>query len=499
MTSRFRQFTRSSTLLTALCAASIALLIAPAAQGAERAAPAACATLAGSGASARPERVADRDVCAVAGHDASGVEFSLKLPLAEWNGKFAQLSCAGSCPGSLESLCDNLVRRGFACLAIGRTKKPFSSNDISHALALRAKERVGRLYGKPATTSLFFGCGEGGHDALVEAQRFPQDFNVIVASAPIMEPAAFAQDLRWRIDSLGGRGGRPKLTMDDLQRLHRAAVAKCDADDGLQDGLIGQPLRCGFDPKSVVCGSTPDAQCITAAAAGAAARIYAGAPDAKASSGAVAGLLPGSELAWAAFIKPDADLLRLSAKGGTAAAASADAVLDLSAFVAARGKLILVQGMADPLVSPRRVVRSYELLARSMGGLVQTQGAVRLYAVAGMGHCGGGEGANRLNLLSVAETWAAGRAADDMIAFRALDPSAPAHPFAPAQLDPAQTVYGGWMLGNPVSLEQAQQLSGTALSRPVFLYPYRTQYKGRGDPKLWMSFFAPGDFSLLSN
>lgn len=498
MTSWFRQFTRSGTLLAALCAASIALLITPSARSAEQVAPAGCATLGGNGASARPARVADREVCAVAGRDASGVDFSLQLPLTEWNGKFAQLSCGGSCPESLESLCDNVVRRGFACLAVGRAKKPFASKDASHALAVRAKELVGRLYGKPATTSLFFGCGEGGHDALLEAQGFPQDFNVIVASAPVMEPAAYAQDLRWRIDTLRGRGGRPRLTLDDLQRLHRAAVAKCDADDGLQDGLIGQPLGCGFDPHSVVCGSTPNAQCLSAAAAEAAAGIYAGAPDAKAAA-AAAGLLPGSELEWAAFIKPGAELLRLSATGGTDSAATADAVLDLSAFVAARGKLILVQGMADPLVSPRRVVRSYELLARSMGGLVKTQGAVRLYAVAGMGHCGGGEGANRLNLLSVAETWAAGRAADDMIAFRALDPSAAAHPFAPAQLDPAQAVYGGWMLGNPVSLEQAQQISGTALSRPVFLYPYRAQYKGRGDPRLWMSFFAPGDFSLLSN
>ena len=498
MTTAFRHLGHRSTYGAAIMLVVVAMMAAPA-RSATPDGPAACAALSGTVlpqankvviAGARSGRVAAREVCTITGQAAGAVTFTMKLPLADWNGKFAELSCGGSCAGSPDTLCDSVVRRGFACLAVGRAPKLFASDEASHVLALAAKDLLVRFYGKAPTANLFMGCGEGSHDALAEAQRYPQDFNAIVASAPVIDIAAAAQDLRARLGALRGRGGRPKLTMDDLQRLHRAAVAKCDADDGLKDGLISQPLRCGFDPHSVVCSSTPDGQCLSAAASDTAAGLY---------GNTASGLLPGSELEWAALIKPSAELLRWSASSSAATVSSEPAALDVAAFVGARGKLILVQGLADPIVSPRRTVQSYERLVRSMGGLVTTQGSVRLFNVPGLGFCGGGEGTNRINLLSVLETWAAGRAPDDFVAFRALDPAASPHPFAPDALDPAQAVYGGWMLGNPVSLEQAKQLGGTALSRPVFLYPYRTQYKDRGDPKLWMSFFAPGDFTLLSN
>lgn len=465
--------------------------------------PATCAALGDGGlaviGSARIAQIAGREVCAVSGQAGVGngesIRFELQLPLADWNGKFAQLACTGSCARSSTSICANVLRRGFACLTGSRPKKPFLSADASHALAVAAKAAINRFYGKPAATNLFLGCGEGSYDALAEAQNFPQDFNAIVASAPIVDVNRFAQDLRARLRLMGARG-RAALTSDDLNILHRAVIAKCDADDGLKDGLIGQPLRCTFDPRSVRCGDAPQGECISASAAATAAQIYDG----------DGGLLPGSELEWAAYLKPGADLLRwsspavaASAHAAGAGAGAGPATLQIANFIAGRGKLLLVQGLSDAIVSPRRALRSYEALARASGGQVTTQGSVRLFAVPGLGHCGGGEGTNRINLLSVIETWAAGRSPDDFIAFRALDPAAENHPFAPLPLDGAQAVYGGWMLGNPVSLEQAHELSRSALSRPVFLYPYRVQYKGRGDPKLWMSFFAPGDFALLTN
>jgi feruloyl esterase len=284
-----------------------------------------------------------------------------------------------------------------------------------------------------------------------------------------------------------------------LQRLHRAVVAKCDADDGLADGLIGDPLRCKFDPRTVVCGKTPDSQCLSSAAVDAAAQLYAGPPNPGNVPSGTTGLLPGSELQWAVFLGPK-NLAARWAWGKAAAPVSRDAsAVDLSAFAAAKGKLIIYQGLADPLVSPLRTIRYYEMLAKSMKGIINTQGSVRLFAVPGMNHCAGGEGAHRINFLSVLENWAAGRSPDDVIAFKALAATLPEHPFAPEALDGAQAVVGGWMLGGPVSLEQARQQSASALSRPVFLYPYRTQYKGRGDPRLWMNFFSPGDTAFLFN
>jgi feruloyl esterase len=272
----------------------------------------------------------------------------------------------------------------------------------------------------------------------------------------------------------------------------------------LVDGLIGDPLRCAFDPKTLACGKTPDAQCLSSAAVDAAIRLYAGPPNPGDSPSGTAGLLPGSELQWAAFLdskglNPQGTVARWTARKGVAPASGDASSVDLAAFAAAKGKLIIYQGLADPLVSPLRTIRYYEMLAKSMGGIIKTQGTTRLYAVAGMDHCAGGEGAHRINFLSVLENWAAGRSPDDVIAFKALDATPPEHPFAPEALDGAQAIVGGWMLGGPVSLEQARQQSASALSRPVFLYPYRTRYKGRGDPKLWMSFYAPGDTAFLFN
>ena len=435
----------------------------------------------------------------LSGHTASDLAFTLQLPLADWNGRYAQLSCGDACGVSPDSICDNVIRRNYACLVVGPSTQLPLPEDATHALAVAAKDLIARFYGKPAATQLFLGCGADGREGLLEAQRYPQDFNAILVGAPVIEAEPFARALRWRQDSVRGHAGRPALTKDDLQRLHRAAVAKCDAGDGLVDGLIGDPLRCAFDPRTVACGKTPDLQCLSSAAVDAAARLYAGPPNPGNLPSGNAGLLPGSELQWAAFLDSKGDVARWTARK-TAAPASRDAsAVDLSAFAAAKGKLIIYQGLADPLVSPLRTIRYYEVLAKSMGGIVKTQGTVRLFAVPGMDHCAGGEGAHRINFLSVLENWAAGRSPDDVIAFKPLDAMPPEHPFAPEARDGAQTVVGGWMLGGPVSLEQAREQSASVLSRPVFLYPYRTQYKGRGDPKLWMNFFAPGDTAFLFN
>ncbi|MFO1426892.1 MAG: tannase/feruloyl esterase family alpha/beta hydrolase [Steroidobacteraceae bacterium] len=473
---------------------------------------------------ARLETVGQREVCAVAGRLVRGETFRLLLPLQEWKGVFSQLSCTGACAVPAVTLCEAVVRRGHACVvATGHAAGP-AREDAAHELADAAKALVARFYGQPSRRNLFLGCSGGGQEALLEAQRHPQDFNGILAGAPPVEPAVRARAFDWNLAAVRGTGGHTVLTREDLERLHRAAVRRCDADDGLVDGLIGDPLRCRFDPAELACDRAGAGQCLSAPAIAAAARLYAGPPVATAAGSSTmaaaapamatpavlaqhrppgsAGLLPGSEPGWTAWLDPRDPLAgSLRAPGSPLRAQPAAADPDLSAFAAAGGKLILYHGLADPLLSPLPTIQYFETLARTMHGLVQAQSVVRFFAVPGMGHCGGGDGAARIDWLSALETWAgagSARPPDDVLGYRLRPGIAPQppDPFSPAALDGAQALYAGWMVGGAAPLEQAREMSATQLSRPVFAYPLPTRYKGRGDPAHWMNFYAPDDYSL---
>lgn len=470
--------------------------------------PAACATLLRGAAAtqafdgvgvrftrARVAPLAGGASCVVEGRAANVLPFRLLLPLAHWNGGYTQLLCDADCRVPAATLCDEVAGRGYACLVMLPPDDAIPAEGVTHALAGAARTTLARFYAKPARRSLFLGCGNGGHEALRLAQAHPSDFNGILAGAPVIEPAAQARALDWTREAVRGTRGRAGLDDDELRRLHRGALAACDRGDGLADGLVGDPLRCRFDPGVLACGASAgpaSGDCLSNAAIEAARRIYAGPPNPAGDTAFTAGLLPGSELEWSAL---RAAPRRRDLATSTTGAGSTD----LAAFAAAGGKLVLYHGLADARVSPRRSIRWFEDLARERGGLVKAQAMVRFFAVPGMAHCGGGEGASRIDFLAALETWAgmgSVRPPDDVAAFRLADATRRVHPFAPVAYDGAQVVFAGWMLGAPVSLAQVREQSATALSRPVFAYPVPTHYKGRGDPSLWINFYAPADYSL---
>src|SRR5262249_2725843 len=117
-----------------------------------------------------------------------------------------------------------------------------------HVTALAAKAVVGRYYGQRPVKSYFMGCSGGGSEALQEAQKFPWDFDGIVAGAPDLSWAGCDMGLLWGNRALTDRMGRAILEQADLDALHAAVVAKCDLNDGIKDGLIGDPRKCDFDP-----------------------------------------------------------------------------------------------------------------------------------------------------------------------------------------------------------------------------------------------------------
>ena len=236
-----------------------------------------------------------------------------------------------------------------------------------------------------------------------------------------------------------GADGKPILTADKLPILHQAILAKCDAQDGLKDGLISDPLSCAFDPAVTECKAGQDpSTCLTPAQVQTAKEIYAGAHDNEGDKFVLSGPLPGSELAWAGVYiprsgedrvmssmistgtlkylayeqNPPADYTLADLKF-TKASFEATTKLhflydatdpDLSAFASVGGKLILWHGLADPHISPLNTIAYYTAMEQIMGKSSVDKFA-RLYLFPGGYHCGGGEGPFDVDLLSAIMAW----------------------------------------------------------------------------------------------
>ena len=271
--------------------------------------------------------------CRVNGYVEPMVKFEVRLPLTEWTQRFVQTGCGGLC-GDLN------IRLGNAdgCYPAAHGELALASTDMGHSggmdgkfgeedyqlridfayrgvhvTTLAAKALIAAYYGQPAKYSYFAGCSDGGREALMEAQRFPEDFNGITAGAPAMNFTTQNTFYHgWNALKNSGAGGRPILTADKLPILHKAVLDACDAADGLKDGLISEPLSCHFDPAAVQCkAGHDDGTCLSAAQVQAARNIYAGAHDAEGNKLVLSGPLPGSELAWQGVYVPAAGGARI--------------------------------------------------------------------------------------------------------------------------------------------------------------------------------------------
>lgn len=279
----------------------------------------------------------------------------------------------------------------------------------------------------------------------MEAQRYPDDFDGVLAGAPALlfnELAGFYEN--WNERANTGKGRTPVLKLSDLAPLHAAVVAACDAEDGTADGLISDPLACDWDPKSIVCadGQTSSAKqfCLSAAQVTTVEKLYSGPRD---SVGIL--LYPGwqtrgSELNWAGWIVPTSGDMTT-----TYAYALANAWLkymgypdvrtdikdtaidftrdqfaqltsfndsiynatdpDLRAFKARGGKLLMYHGWADPAIPATSTIAYYQAMTKEMGGAAATNSFARLFLLPGVGHCTGGDGPDQFNGLGALVDW----------------------------------------------------------------------------------------------
>ena len=429
--------------------------------------------------------------CRVAGVIAptseSEILFEVWMPLENWNGKFAGVGNGGWAGNiSFGALADQL-RRGYATastntghegapglnMARFAFEKPERLIDFAHRshheTAVQAKALVQAFYGKPAERAYFIGCSSGGYEGLMEAQRYPADYDGIVAGAPANNwTRLMAGDFDGVLAVL--RNPENNLSPAALGLLHRGVLAACDGADGLADGVLEDPRKCTFDPGTLACPANQSAAtCLTAGQIAAARRIYGGLKDPKTGVQLYPGLAPGSEpfwphrdpanpfpiplahYKWLVFGDPNWDWRSFDftdpadydahVKGEAKFAPILNATNpDLRAFRERGGKLLQWHGWNDQLIAAENSINYFE----SVRSLFKTdvQDFYRLFMAPGMAHCSGGTGPNTFDMQAALEDWVErGKAPDRITATRAIqgvvDRSRPLCPY------PQVAVYRG--------------------------------------------------------
>ena len=408
----------------------------------------------------------------------SDIRIEVWLPEKNWNGKIVESGNGGFSPALGYSAMADALKKGFAAtssnaghegdsgaFALGHPERiiDFGYRAV-HEDAVAAKAIVGAYYGTAVKKAYFEGCSTGGRQAYGEAQRYPADFDGIIAGAPGI-------DFTYQT---GTELALVKKVHDDpasfippakLEMLHRAVIAACDQLDGVNDGVIENPLKCHFDPGTLLCKNGDAADCLTKPQLGLARDIYAGVTD---SGGNLIypGLPPGTEMLWAkkfdrsepmeygldayrdlVLQDPKWDFLSLKVdRDIPLAAQKAGPVLNnsdpnLKLFFQRGGKLLAYHGWTDANSSLRHLAY-YKSVADVMGGEPGISNLYRLFFIPGMEHCGGGDGTTTFDLLTALDNWVGTGKAPDMIpASRVIDGKVDrTRPLCPY---PKQAVYKG--------------------------------------------------------
>jgi feruloyl esterase len=388
----------------------------------------------------------------------SDIRSEIWLPMAGWNGKFMALG-NGAWGGSIQyaALAETL-QRGYAAastdtghtgtdasFAVGHPEKliDFGYRAV-HETAVQGKATVKALYGTVPRMSYFNGCSGGGRQSFMEAQRFPEDFDGIIAGAPGYNRTDAAFQTIQMIQATH-KDAASFIPASKLPAIHQAAINACDSQDGLKDGLISEPAKCQFDPGVIACKSADGPSCLTMPQVVAARAIYAPVIDLRTKQEVSTGLEPGSELHWDSvagnrphsmyndllrfivFKDPNWDYRTLDVAKHLDLARKADAGIlladstDLKPFVSRGGKLLIYHGWEDQNIPPLSSVNYYTKLLATMGKQ-QADSAVRLYMVPGMGHCGGGDGPSVFDMVAALEQWREqGRAPAEILASKVQD------------------------------------------------------------------------------
>ena len=408
----------------------------------------------------------------------SDIKIEVWLPSDGWNGKYQAVGNGGwagiiSYPAMAAALREGYATSSTDTGHVGGTPAPLIghpekvidySHRAVHEMAATAKKLIAAHYDQQLRLSYWNGCSTGGRQGLMSAQRFPEDFDAILAGAPAnYHSHLHSNDLVNAVPALTTPGGL--LPQAKLNMLNQAVLNACDAQDGVKDGLLTNPNACKFDAATLVCKGTENESCLTPVQLESVKRMYA---PSKFSDGRVIfpGKTIGSEASWSAVVATstqpifvavgsfqlayqdpnwdwkkfdvDRDVKFVDEKTGFINAVDPD----LSKFKARGGKILMYHGWNDTAISPQNSIDYYNSVLSKMG---RNQGDfIRLFMAPGMGHCQGGPGPDQVNYMGALERW---REAGE----------------APATLTATRTV------GNRVDM-----------TRPLCTYPQVATYKGAG-------------------
>jgi len=455
------------------------------------------------------------EYCDVTGYVAPQNKFELKLPLAnDWNQRLFFYACGAFCGTVFGDSCNLGLARGYASVTgngghdsvwgfdgVWAANAPELQEDFgwrsTHVVALIAKVITAHYYGKPIKYSYMAGGSKGGQAVLMEAQRFPDDFDGLMASAPVYDyTGRNTYAAAWFAQAFSDGHGGSVLNVDAAQAVHKSVVEHCGAQAGVEEGLVTDPPSCKWQPEMISCApESRDRDCLTTRQVAAVKRLMSPVTNSKGEVLYAYPYIPGTETMWAGWnyfgapspgitprlanlvlpgqyekyladekIRENVDALTFDFDRDPATLARARRIydatsFDLHDFKARGGKLLIWHGWADGAIMATSSVGYYEGVSRLMGGRDQTETFFRLFLVPGVHHSGGGPGFTEFDSMTALENWVEkGQAPEKLIACRSTE--------------------------NVVDR-----------CRPVFPYPVLARYSGRGDPKQSES-FVPFDPTL---
>lgn len=437
--------------------------------------------------------------CSIQGTLGSSANFQVLLPVATWTQRYMQTGCGGLCgklsiqvgaaAGSAEvangnfALASSDMSGGMdGSFGLDRERRIDFAYRAMHLTAVAAKKLITVYYGQQTRYSYFSGCSDGGREAMMEAIRYPTDFDGIIAGAPAML-FLFQNTLHhgWQAVANTDRDGSAVLLSSRLPILHEAVLAQCDALDGSADGLLSDPRLCDFDPSTIQCAAdvVDTSNCLTSHEVETVAKLYRGPVDSTTGAHLTVGEAQfGSELAWKGVFVPESPKGRRMSPFVSMSVLKclafeqnppADYTLqdlefssstidllrprhplfdaispDLSAFKNAGGKLMLWHGWSDEHIPPVGTIAYHEALQNHMGADAVSE-FERFYLLPGVYHCGGGEGPSSVDFVTPMLNWVEAGIAPNAIT------------------------------------ASSDERSAVKRSRPLFPHPHVAKYSGTGD------------------
>jgi Tannase and feruloyl esterase len=366
----------------------------------------------------------------------SDIRFEVWMPSTGWNGKFQGIGNGGFAGTITQPALAAAVARGYAAAstdtghtttdaswALGHPEKIVDyGHRAVHEMTEKAKSIISAFYGNGPKRSYFASCSNGGRQALMEAQRYPNDYDGLIAGAPANQFTHILSGFAWNLQATLNDPAS-YIPATKLKSIEAASLAACDARDGVTDGVIDDPVKCSFDPSVLLCKGAESDGCLTEKQLTALKKIYAG-PRTSTGEQIIPGFLPGGETGpggWLAWITgagsnkglqfffatqtfanmiynnpawdfKSFDLDKDSKLADEKLASSLNATdPNLKAFKARGGKLILYHGWSDAALPPVNTINYFQNVVAKLGER-ESGSFMRLFMVPGMQHCGAGPG-----------------------------------------------------------------------------------------------------------